>query len=446
MALDAAGNATAAEPFDDLDERTPTELERWWLRRLRRVLGIAYDELPFYRARFDAAGFHPRELRRLEDHAHIPCFDRHDLQTARQRANVFEVGIERGGDAPGSVVAATSGTQGTTFFPLPPRWRREQGRSSLRAHWWAGLRPGMPFVLSAPAWHTYAAVQTWWAGELGLPCAMVAGTYIPRFAGRIVDAFLTFRPRFATLFLPMVFPLLAEARRRGLAACEPFASIESLIVTGAPITTGMRARLRRETGIPRVVELAGSSENLLAVECAAECGLHVVPDTCYAEVVDPTTGASVAPGARGRVRHTALIPWGAVYVHYDGGDLGELDATPCACGLPSPRIKLLGRAEDTFELGRRAWLPYDVQQAAEAEMPELAGVAFAILREGLAAGRLELLTSEAELGGHARPGVLEELERRLARRFEVTVTVRRARQLPLLFKGVPAVVERRAVA
>jgi phenylacetate-CoA ligase len=428
------------EPFDRLDRLCGAELGRWWRRRLRRVLETAYVELPFYRRRFEAAGFDPRSFRRLEDHLRVPAFTKADLLEAQRASSQLGVGIERAADDPGTVLAATSGTWGTSLFALPPRWRREQGRSSLRAHWWAGLRPGTPFLLSAPAWHTYAVVQSWWTGRLGLPCVVVAGTYLPRFAPRIVAAFRSFRPRFATLFLPMVFSLLAEARRQGLAPHEPFASLETLIVTGAPMTPGMRAHLERETGIARVVELAGSSENLLAVECTERAGLHVVPDTCYAEVIDPATGQAAAPRERGQVVHSALVPWGSLYLRYDGGDVGTLDPDPCPCGLPSPRIKLLGRAEDGFLLGGRALLPWDVQLALEEEVPELAGVSFALLREALDAGRLALVLPETKPEGGAIGPLRTEIEDRLRTRFGVRTEARIARHLPLLFKGVAPVI------
>jgi phenylacetate-coenzyme A ligase PaaK-like adenylate-forming protein len=286
-------------------------------------------------------------------------------------------------------------------------------------------------------------VQSWWSGRLGLPCAVVAGTYLPRFAPRIVDALVTFRPRFLTLFLPMVFTLAAEARRRGRASRDPFASVETLVVSGAPITPGMRAELERETGVGRVVELAGSSENLLAVECRERSGLHVVPDTCHAEVVDPVSGEPVEPGSRGRVVHSALVPWGSIYLRYDGGDVGVHDPGACPCGLPSPRLKLLGRADEAFTLSGRTFLPYDVQLALEEALPELAGTPFAIVRDALAEGRLELA-----LGAGPQPrarGAEEALAAGLARRLGVPVGVREAPQLPLRFKGVPSLVEGRAL-
>ncbi|HVP30428.1 MAG TPA: AMP-binding protein [Myxococcota bacterium] len=425
------------EPFDALDRRTPASLDAWWARRMRELFALAHAELPFYRTRFDAAGFDPASFRTLADLARVPRFAKADVLAAQARLGRWDVGVERLAGHEPIVLSSSSGTKGTTFLAHPPSWRRSQGRSALRAHFWAGLRPGTPFLLSAPAWHSYAAVQTFIAEQFGLPCVVIAGTYLPRFAGRIVEAILRFRPRFLTMFLPMVFSLASEARRRGIAARELFGGIEALVVTGAPVTPGMRAHVAQTLGVRRLVEIAGTSESLLAVECTAESGLHVVPDTCYVEVLDPRTGEPVAPGGRGSAVHTCVVAHGSMYLRYDGGDAAVIDRSPCPCGLPSPRIKLLGRHEDAFVLGGRALLPYDVQLAMEEEVPELVGSPAVILRDGLAEGRLDLVLPPPEAGAPA--GLADRLAQRLRARLGVAVSARVADHLPVQFKGVPPV-------
>jgi phenylacetate-CoA ligase len=424
------------EPFDDLDRLSAGALDEWWASRLREVLSVAAEELEFHRRRFAAAGFDPAAFTGLDDLAAVPLMRKADVLAAQRAGGDLAAGLERLGSTPGRIVTMSSGTSGTSFLRWPKEWREVQGASSLRAHWWAGLRPGTPFLLVAPGWHVYAAVQSYIVEKLGLPGVVVSGTYLPRFSDRIVEAVRRFRPRFLILFLPMVFSLLAEARRQGLAAADVFGSVERLVVTGAPITAGMQEHLRVITGVGRVVELAGSSENLLAAGCGAAPGLHVVPDTCHVEVL---AGA----GERGPVVHTTMVPWGSVYIRYDGGDIGTLDGRPCPCGLPSPRLKILGRAEHQFVLAGRRWLPYDVQVAIEEDVPELTGATFAIATEGLAAGRLRLLV---QAPGEGPTAALEDgLVRRLGARFGVGVEARFARSLPLMMKGVTPVVSEREV-
>jgi len=434
---------TGVEPFDDLDRLSPEGLEGWWATRLAEVLAVAAQEVEFHRRRFAAAGFDPAAFKGLDDLTAVPIMRKADVLAAQRAGGALAAGIERLGATPGRIVTMSSGTSGTSFLRWPREWREVQGASSLRAHWWVGLRPGTPFLLVAPGWHVYAAVQSYIVEQLGLPGVVVSGTYLPRFSDRILEAVRRFRPRFLILFLPMVFSLLAEGRRQGLAAADVFGSVERLVVTGAPMTAGLRDHLRAVTGAARVIELAGSSENLLAAECGAAPGLHVVPDTCHVQVLDPD-GGRAGDGERGRVVHTTMVPWGSMYIRYDGGDIGTLDTRPCRCGLPSPRLKILGRAEHEFVLAGRRWLPYDVQAAIEEEVPELAGATFAITTEGLAAGRLRLLLEPP--GGGSVPALEEVLTRRLRARFGVEVELRFPRTLPLMMKGVVPVISEREVA
>jgi phenylacetate-CoA ligase len=422
------------EPFDDLDRMTPSELLGWWQQRVGEVVRVA-GELPFYERRFRAAGFDPSAFATLDDIARVPLLSKDDVLAEQRRAGRSFVGLERLGPDGCAILTMSTGTKGSMFLAWPEPWRQMQGRSALRAHHWVGLRAGAPLVLAAPAWHAYAAIQTYLVEELDLPCIVVAGTYLPRFADRILDAITTFRPRFVSTFLPMVFSLLAEGRRRGLHEHDVFASVERLVVVGAPITAGMRAHLQSTTGIERVTEMAGSSENFLAVECHRHDGLHVVPDTCYVEVLSRVDDERAAAGERGRLVYTTAVPWGSLYVRYDGGDAATFDASPCACGLPSPRVKVVGRWDDAFRLGERTLLPFDVQAAMEDVAPELAGVQAAILAEGLAEGRLELVV------GHPSPaGLGRRLADGLQAIFDAPVQVGWSDRLSLQFKGVMAVV------
>jgi phenylacetate-CoA ligase len=431
--------SAVAEPFDRLDTLSSAALERWWTRRVRRTLEIADAEVPFYRERFAAAEFAVSSFRSLADLARIPILRKADLLALQLARGSNLLGIERTHGRGATSLSLSSGTSalvGTTFIHHTDRWRRVQGPSSCRAHWWAGLRPGSPLVLSAPAWHSYGAIQPFIADHFGMPCVVVSGTYLPRFAERIIEAYRRFRPRFVNVFLPMVFSLLAEGKRQGLEGRAVFDGVETLAVTGAPISPGVRDHLVAATGVARVAELAGTSESLLAADCAEGKGLHVVPDTCYADVLDRSTSRPVAEGERGTVVHVFLIAEGSMFIRWDAEDVAVIDRSPCPCGLPSPRLKLLGRWENAFSLGGERLVPYDVQLALERAVPELVGGAFAISREALAAGRLRLLLPEPETRATA---IADEIRARLGERFAAQVEVAFVRELPLAFKGVAPV-------
>src|SRR5207245_2119118 len=83
------------------------------------------------------------------------------------------------------------------------------------------------------------------------------------------------------------------------------------------------------------------------------------------------------------------------------------------------RLKIVGRAEHEFVLAGRRWLPYDVQDAIEEEVPELTGATIAITTEGLAAGRLNVLLQASDDGSLAT--LEDRLTRALRARFGVEV-------------------------
>jgi phenylacetate-CoA ligase len=58
---------------------------QWWpadrakeyqLARLREIITLAHEKTPFYRRLFDRAGFHPQDLRSLDDASQLPVIDK----------------------------------------------------------------------------------------------------------------------------------------------------------------------------------------------------------------------------------------------------------------------------------------------------------------------------------------------------------------------------------
>ena len=188
------------------------------------------------------------------------------------------------------------------------------------------------------------------------------------------------------------FRILHTARRQGFAGDQLFAGVETLVVTGAPRSRRGCAGI---SGSSR--KLGASTESPGPVKTFLRWTVPAPrtspgPNTCHAEVIGRETRRPVADGARlsrALSRHTL----GSLYVRYDGGDVSVIDHSPCPCGLPSPRIKLLGRWNECFTIGSHQLLPYDIQFAL-GRMPELSRTTCKIARGNLAHGRLRLLIIE----------------------------------------------------
>src|SRR5690606_12571060 len=79
----SAGRRGAAPAVDDLsaaERLSIDELRSLQLERLRWTLRHAYDNVPFYRAKLDAAGVHPDDCREPADLAKFPFTTKQDLR------------------------------------------------------------------------------------------------------------------------------------------------------------------------------------------------------------------------------------------------------------------------------------------------------------------------------------------------------------------------------
>src|SRR3954447_1862167 len=119
-------------PLLEVDELRALQLER-----LRRTVRTAYDNVPHYREAFGAKGFHPDDLRSLDDLGRLPFTTKADLR-ANYPFGMFAVPREQV-----VRVHASSGTTGRATVVGYTRedldtWAEVMARS-IRA---AGGRPG----------------------------------------------------------------------------------------------------------------------------------------------------------------------------------------------------------------------------------------------------------------------------------------------------------------
>src|SRR5438128_1840976 len=67
-------------PLEAIEKAGRDELQALQLRRMRESLNRAYERVPHYKAKFDAAGVHPGDLKTLADLAKFPFTTKADLR------------------------------------------------------------------------------------------------------------------------------------------------------------------------------------------------------------------------------------------------------------------------------------------------------------------------------------------------------------------------------
>jgi len=128
----------------------PAQRDGAIVQRLQQVCRYAYDNSPFYQRKWDEAGFHPEQLRSLEDFEDkVPVITKRDLREAQARAPVF-------GDylcIPESEIFHIHGTSGTTGRPTAFAIGRSDWDAIANAHarimWGMGMRPSDTVFIAA---------------------------------------------------------------------------------------------------------------------------------------------------------------------------------------------------------------------------------------------------------------------------------------------------------
>jgi phenylacetate-CoA ligase len=127
---------------------------------------------------------------------------------------------------------------------------------------------------------------------------------------------------------------------------------QSLVeTTGEPLLSYERVLIESAFG-GKVYDAYGLSECVVGVECGHGAGFHYWDDAVAVEVLDPASDMPLEDGDTGEIVVTNFMQEALPVLRFRTGDLGRVDAAPCACGLPTRRAILSGRLPQTYQLTR----------------------------------------------------------------------------------------------
>ena len=128
------------------DRLTPGQVQRRQWTLVRDLLKDAYNRVPFYRERFDAAGLHPDNELTPDDLEKLPPLCRQEI-AASFPDRITAVGVDRTNWR----FAATSGTTSQRMIVLQDFAKREAVRAAVvRSFKFSGRRLGSPYLEIPP--------------------------------------------------------------------------------------------------------------------------------------------------------------------------------------------------------------------------------------------------------------------------------------------------------
>jgi len=327
--------------FDPEVETMPRErLAALQLRRLRRTLANAYDNVALHRERMQAIGFHPGDLRRLSDLLGLPFTFKTDLRDhypfgmfARPRESLPRLHASSGTTGKPTVVGYTKGDL--------DRWAALMARSLACG----GVRPG-DVVHNAYGYGLFT-------GGLGAHdgATRLGATVVPMSGGNTEKQIVLIRDFGARVLCSTPSYALAiaeEAEKEGIDLRE--SALEVGMFGAEPWSEAMRREIEARLGL-RAIDVYGLSEIMgpgVACECAqAQAGPHGWEDHFVFEVIDPETLRPVEEGQAGELVITTLTKEALPMLRYRTRDITRITTERCVCGRTHLRLRrITGRTDD----------------------------------------------------------------------------------------------------
>jgi len=321
----------------DITRASRDEISALQLQRLQATVRRVYERVPHYRAKFEAAGVHPDDLKTLDDLAKFPFTTKEDLRQtypfgmfAEPLENIVRLHASSGTTGKPTVVGYTQKDIDT--------WAEIMARSIAAA---GGTKRDIIHITHGYGLFTGGLGVHYGAERLGC-------TVVPISGGQTERQVQLIRDFGATMIVgtpSYVLNIVDEFERQGL---DPRASSLQRGLFGAePWGEEMRRELESRLGIV-AMDLYGLSELIgpgVAVECIeSRDGPTIWEDHFYPEIIDPHTGKVLPDGAHGELVFTSLTKEALPVVRYRTRDLTRL-LPPTARSFR--RIgKITGRSDD----------------------------------------------------------------------------------------------------
>ena len=308
-----------------------SEIRAQQLARMQQLVELAYNDIPVYRAKYQAAGFSPADLRDWDDIQKIPVITKPELVAAfpdgcvNARFNSDDLFPTRSSGSSGQTLLIrvdydailTDTIQGVRQFAL-----QSGGK----------YRPD----------HLLAHVYTvpWWFDSVGgqYQTAFISNLIPP---ARVAQHLRYLSPKILSLYPSNLEALMPHA--------DEFSSSLYLAVTHSEYSSrASRQEWSRRLGVPVLDEYSSEEATRIAIELP-NGHYHVCEDTVHLDVLDPETLQPQTPGQSGLAVVTNLLNEAMPFIRYVQGDYVTQPADPEPCEINWSQIASIdGRLNDAF--------------------------------------------------------------------------------------------------
>ena len=322
------------------------EKEKLQLERLQETVKLAYENIEFYKKRFDEIGLKPEDIKTLKDIEKIPFTTKSDLREA------YPLGLLA---VPRDEIVEIHASSGTTGKPTVTAYTQNDleiwGECIARGLKMAGAENGL------------------FTGGFGIHHGgnKMGAITIPISAGntqRQLDTMVDFQSDILTC-TPSYAMYLGESREKAGIPLEDI-NLKAGIHGAEMWTNEMRKRIETSLGI-KTHNIYGLTEVMgpgVAQECDEQNGMHIQDDHFYPEIINSETGETLDYGEKGELVLTSLTKTGMPILRFRTKDLTSLISEKCECGRTTVRMtRITGRSDDMLKIKGVMVFPSQIEKA-----------------------------------------------------------------------------------
>lgn len=341
----------------EMETMSRADIDRLQGERLRQVAARVYENVPFYKQKFDEMGLKPDDIKSIDDLYRLPFTKKNDLRD-NYPFGLFAV--------PREEVIRIHASSGTTGKPTVVGYTRDDlevwAEVCARSLALSGALPGEIYQNAyGYGLFTGGLGMHYGAERMGL-------TVVPVSGGNTARQILLMQDFGSHIFscTPSYALTIADALQE--AGVEPGSlNLKSFVLGAEPWTEAMRQEIEARLKVD-AVNIYGLSEVIgpgVSNECVeAKDGAHVFEDHFIVEILNPESDDPMPDGEVGELVFTTLTKQAFPTLRYRTGDLASLNREVCSCGRTHARMsRIIGRTDDMIIIRGVNVFPSQIEEA-----------------------------------------------------------------------------------
>ena len=392
------------------------KIEDIQLERLRHMACKAYENVPFYKKRFDESGIKPEMIKSLSDLKNLPFTTKEDLR------DNYPFGLFA---EPMKNVVRLHASSGTTGKPVVA------GYTKGDIEVWS---EAIARIVTAGGIDENDVVQIsfgygLFTGGFGLHYGIekVGATIVPMSSGNTQKQLMLMQDFGTTALVatPSYAMYHSEMIKEKEIPRENF-KLKYGFFGSEAMSEKMREKLEDSMGI-LVTSNYGLTEVMgpgVSGECIYKCGEHINEDMFIVEIIDPRTGEVLPYGESGEVVITTLTKEAMPVLRYRTRDISYIIPEPCTCGRTSYRLApIQGRTDDMLKIKGVNLFPSEIESVV-LEFPQVSPNYQLILRRENMLDTLEIVVELVDGSLLERFSEIEKLENEMKERLHSVLGLR----------------------